>query len=113
MRNKYIVEIESVEACPKTMKETNPLRNLQFRRFNRTHKSLSFDFTYDRPIDEKIGGSISIYRWGDAGWITLPFMGLQPNVCKYFGKAFKASWVAYHRLAGVPQPDHCPIPAVK
>ncbi|RZC36203.1 uncharacterized protein BDFB_006741 [Asbolus verrucosus] len=112
MKNQYAVEVEQVEACPDNEKTANPLRNLHFSRYNRTHKSLSYDFSYDRPLDEKVGGSMIVERWGDGGWIRMPFVDYQPNICKNVVRYFKDSWVNFYRAAGVPHPDKCPIPAI-
>jgi hypothetical protein len=112
MRNKFTVDVENVQVCPDNDKLPIPIRHLKFSHYNRTHKTLSYDFGYDRPIDENIGGSVEAARWGDGGWIEMPFLSMQQNVCKTFGRYFTESWVTFHLNAGVAHPDRCPIPAV-
>jgi hypothetical protein len=114
MKNQYEVDVENVLACPNNERTRNPIRNLKFFHYNRTHKALNLDFTYDKPLDEKVGGSIVIVveRWGDGGWIKIPFMGFQPNFCQNMLRFFKKMWVYIHTKAGVAHPDRCPIPAV-
>ncbi|KAJ3619969.1 hypothetical protein MTP99_003966 [Tenebrio molitor] len=111
MRNKFTVDVENVQVCPDNDKLPIPIRNMKFSHYNRTHKTLSYDFGYDRPLDENIGGSLEVARWGDGGWIETPFIPMQQNVCKTFGRLFKDSWVSLYKNAGVPHPDRCPIPA--
>jgi hypothetical protein len=112
MKNKYEVEVEQVLACPNNERARNPIRNMKFFRYNRTHKALNYDFTYDKPLDEKVGGSIVVERWGDGGWIKIPFVGFQKNICQHMLRFFKKVWVYFHTQAGIPHPDRCPIPAV-
>jgi hypothetical protein len=64
MKNQYEVDVENVLACPNNERTRNPIRNLKFFHYNRTHKALNLDFTYDKPLDEKVGGSIVVERWG-------------------------------------------------
>lgn len=112
MKNKYSVEIIQVTVCPNNDKLKNPIRNLKFNKFNRTHKALSYDFSYDRPLDNNVGGSISIAKWGDGGWREIPFVGYQTNMCESMMNFFKDCWVEFHRRVGVEHPDKCPIPSV-
>ncbi|EFA05480.2 uncharacterized protein LOC103313419 [Tribolium castaneum] len=111
MKNRYVVEVENVLACPNNKQIGSPIRNIKFLRYNRTHKSLTYDFTYSRLLDEKIGGSVTVERWGDGGWIGIPFMGFQPNICSYVLRFFGSVWVQFHRSIGIKHPDKCPIPA--
>jgi hypothetical protein len=53
-----------------------------------------------------------VERWGDGGWITIPFMGFQPNMCHRALQYFKSLWVNFHKIVGVRHPDRCPVPAV-
>lgn len=112
MRNKYKIEIENVQLCPNNKEMVNPITNVKLSSYNRTHKALSYDFTYDRPIDEHIGGSVLIEIWKDGVWKLIPFMDLMPNACQQVSGVFKDSWISYHRNVGIKHPEHCPIPAV-
>ncbi|CAH1380063.1 unnamed protein product, partial [Tenebrio molitor] len=111
MRNKYVVEVEKVEPCPNNAQIGYPIRNLKLLRYNRTHKTLSYDFTYAEDLDENVGGSVVVERWGGGGWITIPFMGFQPNMCHRALQYFKSLWVNFHKIVGVRHPDRCPVPA--
>ncbi|KAJ3650403.1 hypothetical protein Zmor_016506 [Zophobas morio] len=111
IKNKYTIEVDNVEVCPNNDQLKNPIRNLKYVRYNRTQRALNFDFTYDRPIDEKVGGCVTIDRWGDGGWKQVPFLGFQPDMCKSMLTYFKTAWVSFHTKAGVGHADRCPVPA--
>ncbi|RZB39324.1 hypothetical protein BDFB_002875, partial [Asbolus verrucosus] len=111
MKNKYVVDIAGMEVCPDNDKLINPIRNLKINRYNRTYKTFSYDFSYDRPIDEKIGGSVSVSRWGDGGWIDIPFIGFQRDICRYTLRFFRNHWISFYKNVGLAHPDRCPVPA--
>ena len=112
MKNKYVAEVEAFQTCPDHPKPVNPITNIKFVAHNRTHKTLGYDITYNRALDEKVGGAVTVERWGDGGWISIPFIGFQKNICKYMSRHLKSFWVEYYEHMGVEHPERCPIPKV-
>lgn len=106
------MEVESAQLCPDNSKWTYPMSNFKFVSLNRTHKSLSVDFTFTRPIDELVGGGIKVEKLGNAGWVEIPFATFSSNLCKNMLRYFRPFWIDFYKKAGVENPDKCPIPAV-
>ncbi|CAH1380061.1 unnamed protein product, partial [Tenebrio molitor] len=110
MKHTYVINVERVLACPDNEQLDFPLRNLKLVKVNRTHTSLSYEITYTYPLDEKVSGGLSVDRWGDGGWISIPFMPMRENICEYFLTYFKEIWVQVMRSMEVKDPESCPIP---
>lgn len=55
MINKPVLEIDNVTPCLENDEVESPVRNLKFQYVNRTYKTLSYDVTFKRPIDENVG----------------------------------------------------------
>lgn len=105
------MELESVNIC-KNHNQICQIKNLNLHRYNRTHKTLSYDITYNRPLDKNIGGTMTLARWGDGGWINIPFIEAKSNICEIFNEYFSDVWINLHKNMGIAHPEKCPIPAV-
>ncbi|XP_068902024.1 uncharacterized protein [Tenebrio molitor] len=110
MTQSYTIDVERVLACPDNEQLDFPLRNLKLVKVNRTHKALSYEITYTYPLDEKVSGGLSVDRWANGDWISITFMPMQENICEYFLKYFKETWVQVMSRMGVKEPDRCPVP---
>ncbi|CAH1102325.1 unnamed protein product [Psylliodes chrysocephalus] len=89
----------------------SPLRNVKLLKFNHTAKSISFDFTLHKPLDDNICVSLKIQRMSNGVSREIPFVPRIPDPCNVLLKHYRSVWVQLMSNIGVKRPDKCPIPA--
>ncbi|XP_072383857.1 uncharacterized protein [Diabrotica undecimpunctata] len=109
---KYIMQ--SMAGCtgPEYSASESPLRNVVFKKINRTAKTLSFDITWKRPIDDTLGATLKAEKLsnGGGGHMAVPFIPLMVDPCNIFLKNFRKHWIDFTSNMGVAEPEKCPIP---
>ncbi|XP_050502993.1 uncharacterized protein LOC126882225 [Diabrotica virgifera virgifera] len=112
---KYKYIMQNMGSCngPEYADVESPLRNLVFKKVNRTAKTLSFDVIWKRPLDDKLGATIKAEKLtnGGGGHMAIPFIPLLVDPCTTFLKNFRHHWIDFATNMGVLEPDKCPIPA--
>ncbi|XP_028134775.1 uncharacterized protein LOC114329764 [Diabrotica virgifera virgifera] len=109
---KYIMQSMAGCSGPEYADSESPLKNVVFKKINRTTQTISFDLEWKRPIDNTLGATLKAEKLsnGGGGHMAVPFIPLMVDPCNILLKNFRNHWVDFTTNMGVPEPEKCPIP---
>ncbi|XP_045467078.1 uncharacterized protein LOC123675672 [Harmonia axyridis] len=109
---KYKLSVQNIVTCPDNEEMESPIRNLKYVKVNATHGLLSYEISFKRPLDENIWVHMKLEKWTEQGWVQLPLLPPQKDVCRSSlnSPMMRDMWINWSRLTNVAEPEKCPIP---